>query len=712
MREQAAAEGGRYDVEVRYDVRIPVRDGLELSANLWLPSPSSPDERFPAVLEYIPYRKDDWRANVDHGRMSYFAERGFAGCRVDIRGTGSSPGVARDEYTPDETHDGYDAVEWLAAQPWCNGNVGMWGISYGGFTAIQVAMLRPPHLKAIVPVYATDDRYTDDVHYLGGCLTGSELAQYAVSMVGMNALPPRLDYAGGDWAALWRERLEATPPWLIEWLRQQTDGPYWRQGSLAPDYERLTCPMLLIGGWADGYTSAMLRMLERCTRAPRRGIIGPWVHSMPEDAYPAPNVDSLHEMVRFFDHWLRGAANGVMDEPVLTLFRQEYTPPEAFPPRVNGAWHAEAAYPIERREHRAWTLGEGTLEEAAGDRQQAIEHRTQEPGGERPGDHAQGGVSAGSRSLAPLLAADLLPHRPTIGTRAGLCYGAGGAPNGLARDLRPDEALSLVYTAPPLDGPLDVIGFPEALLFLSASAPVATVVVRLTDVAPDGTSALVSTGVLNLTHRESHSAPAPLVPGAVYRVPVQLKATGYRFLAGHRVRLTIATAAWPVIWPSPYRYELSLHRGEATPSRLILPVVPPGGAPPAPALKATPPDVAAVGGGREETPMWQIVEDVIDQAVTVRIFGGDTTLLPDGRSLFSSERIELTAYHHDPARTRLYNEVVYTLTEHGYTTDVRATGSIRSTERDLHVDVQLTVLLNGSTFFQKAWLESVPRQLV
>jgi putative CocE/NonD family hydrolase len=190
-----------YAVEVRYDVRIPVRDGLELSANLFMPVAREAGECFPAILEMIPYHKDDWRYCFDHQLMTYFAQRGFVGCRLDVRGTGSSLGLARDEYTPEETQDGYDAVEWLAAQPWFNASVGMWGISYGDFTAIQVAMLRPPALKAIVPVYATDDRYTDDVHYNGGCLTGSELAQYAVSMVAMNAMPPHIEYARGDWAA-------------------------------------------------------------------------------------------------------------------------------------------------------------------------------------------------------------------------------------------------------------------------------------------------------------------------------------------------------------------------------------------------------------------------------------------------------------------------------------------------------------------------------
>ncbi len=671
-----------YPVEIHYNVRLPMRDSLELSANLFMPVAGESGEKFPAILEMIPYRKDDWRFQADHARMTYLAQRGYVGCRLDIRGTGSSPGLALDEYTPTETQDGYDAVEWLAAQPWSNGKVGMWGISYGGFTAIQVAMLRPPHLKAIVPMYATDDRYTDDVHYLGGCVTMSELAQYAVSQVGMNAMPPNPAYAREQWAEQWRTRLEQTPPWLIEWLRQQTDGPYWRSGSLAPAYERITCAIFHIGGWADSYTNPVLRMQEKCVNAPRKALIGPWVHSLPDSAYPGPNLDWLHEMTRFFDYWLKGEANGVMDEPPLTIFLREYSQPEPFPRQWNGHWHSEAAYPIERREERVLYLGEGIL------------------------------TGQGSRG-AEEQERDNYPHRPTLGTHGPLCWGAGAAPNGLARDLRPDEALSLTYTSEPLTEPLVVIGFPEAILHLSCTAPVAHVVIRLADVAPDGPSSLVSMGILNLTHRQSHTDPQPLTPGEIYEIKVTLKATGYCFLPGHRLRLSVASAAWPIIWPSPYRADNTLHRGPATPSRLILPVVPMAVDTPAPpAFKTTPPDLSEIGGGSVEPGEWRISEDVLNQSVTVTVYDGDTSELPDGTRLFTSERLEMTAYHHDPAHARLYNEVIYHLTERGYETHIRATGAIRSTETDFHLDVQLQVNLNGQPFFQKSWLESIPRRLV
>ena len=340
----------RHEVATDWDVRITVRDGVELSANIWrpLPAPGDPvDARFPAILEMIPYGKDNWRRNADVGRGEYFARRGYALCRLDVRGTGSSGGIALDEYHEEETRDGYDAVEWLATREWCDGNVGMWGISYGGFTSIQVAKLRPPHLRAIVPVMATDDRYTTDVHYVGGCVTASELSQYAVSQVAMNAMPPDVEFRGAGWLAEWQARLEATPPWLFEWLRRQRDGPYWRPGSLAPDYEAIDVPILNVGGWMDSYVDAALRMQALCT-APSRTIVGNWVHELPAEGTPGPNLDELHEMVRFFDRWLRdsgGARDEAPPDPPLTWFERDYAPPEPFPAAWPGRWRSAEAFP-------------------------------------------------------------------------------------------------------------------------------------------------------------------------------------------------------------------------------------------------------------------------------------------------------------------------------------------------------------------------------
>ena len=710
-----AAPGGsrgasqpRHAVDTRWGVVIPARDGVELSANLWLPIPTDdePGDRFPAILEMIPYGKDNWRRNADIARGTYLAERGYALCRVDVRGTGSSGGIALDEYTEAETRDGYDAVEWLAAQSWCTGAVGMWGISYGGFTSIQVAKLRPPHLRAIVPIQATDDRYLTDVHYIGGCVTASELSQYALSQVAMNAMPPDPAIRGATWRDDWLARLEATPPWLFEWLRRQVDGLYWRPGSLAPDYDGIEAAILNVGGWMDSYVDAALRMQAACT-APTRTIVGNWVHGLPSSATPGPNIDELHEMVRFFDRWLRDEPNGAEAEPPVVWFERDYAEPEPFPASLPGRWRAAAAYPHPSVTSRGWVFAGGGLPLVgrllpAGDAQAT-------PSGGSPEAPWSGSRMARS-------GVDRYRHRATVGTRGSLSWGAGGPPNGLARDQRPDESLGPTYTSEPLDAPVELLGVPEVVLYLAVSAPVATAVVRLTDVAPDGTSAHVSAGILNLTHRRSHATPEPLVPGRVEEIRIALRPTGYRFAPGHRIRVSVASSAWPVIWPSPDPAVFELNRGPDAPSRLILPVVPPAGGPGdrlVPVFKTSPPDLPEVGAdGAADRPVWRIADDVVADTVTVTIHDGGEDLLDDGRRLYSAETLELTASDSRPAEVSLAADVVYRWREHAFETEIRAR-SLQTSDHDaFDLAVELEVDVDGEPFFRRRWRESIERQLV
>ena len=533
-------------------------------------------------------------------------------------------------------------------------------------------------------MYATDDRYLDDVHYVGGCVTVSELSQYAVSMVGMNALPARPAFRGDAWLDEWRERLEGTPVWLFEWLRQQHDGPYWRQGSLAPEYEALEAATFLIGGWMDSYPDPVLRMLERCVNAPRKALIGNWVHDFPDAAYPGPNLDWLHELVRFFDHWLKDIDNGVMDEPALTSFRRDYARPEPFPTSWPGAWRSEPAFPPPGATETSLWLG--------------------------PGDLPLAGRLLAKPGAADATTADRFPHRATTGTRTALSWGSGSPPNGLARDLRLDDALIPTYTSAPLDAPLDMLGFAVAELSIEATMAVATVVVRLADVAPDGTAAQVAAGVLNLTHRDSHASPVALLPGQVYEVRVPLRAAGYRFAPGHRIRLSVASNYWPVLWPSPFPGELTVHhRG----SRLILPTIPSGdGSLPTPRFKTSPAGVESYGGGSSEPPVWRIVEDVIAGTLTVSTNDAGATIIPDGGAVFAGERLEMTASDADPAHARMANEVHYWLDQDGRRIDVRAGGETTSTETDFRMTVRLAVDLDGQPFFARDWDETIPRRLV
>ncbi len=702
----------RFEVVVDWDVRIAVRDGVELSANIWRPVGG----HVPAIFEMIPYGKDNWRRASDVTRGEWFAARGLALCRIDVRGTGSSGGVALDEYTADETQDGYEVAEWLALQPWCDGTVGMWGISYGGFTAIQVAALRPPHLRAIVPVMATDDRYLDDVHYRGGCVTVSELSQYAVSQVAMNAMPPDAGFRGAAWRDEWRARLDATPPWLFAWLRHQTDGPFYRQGSLAPDYDAIEAAIFNIGGWHDSYVDPAFRMQARCP-APSHTLIGNWFHSWPHDAGPGPNIDELHEIARFFDRHLRGIDNGWDAEPPIVWFEREFTPPAAFPGPSAGRWRAATACPHPEVTVRALAFDGGAAPLVG--RLADIDRAAPAPAAASADD----GV-------------DRFRHRPTAGTRGALSWGAGGAPNGLARDLRRDEDAGPTYTSGPLDQAIEILGVPEVVVHVEVDAPVATLSVRLADVSPDGTVALVSAGVLNLTHRASHAQPEPMRPGHVEEVRVPLRTAGYRWLPGHRIRVALASSLWPVLWPSPFAATFAVHRGPATPSRLELPVIPPAGGPgdaAVPAFRTEQPHLQwpvaealdGAGPASADPPVWRIEEDVIAGSVTVHVHDGGETIVPDGRRLYAAETLRLTAWDDDPARAELDAHVVYRWQERepgrdgertrdGALTyiEIRADARQTSTASDFDLAVRLEVDVDGARFFERVWSERIPRHLV
>jgi putative CocE/NonD family hydrolase len=669
-------------VDIRRDVRIPTRDGITLSADLFLPPYAGRDAPVPVVLNMDPYRKDDWGASWALALAGYLAEHGYAYCRLDVRGTGSSQGVATDEYAPAETLDGHDAVEWLAAQPWCTGAVGMWGLSYGGFTSIQVAATRPPHLRAIVPIQATDDRYTDDVHYVGGAMTVSELAQYAVSQVASNALPPLPSSWGDGWLQAWRERLEATPVWLFRWALEQRDGPYWRQGSLAPDWGGLEAAVLHFAGWNDAYVDAALRMQARCVNAAaRRTIVGPWVHGLPDSASPAPNIDWRREMVRWFDRFLKGLQNGVDREPALTWFHRDPTPPERFPTRLNGEWRAAPSWPPPGAGALVLSLGDGRLLDGP----------------------------------EPETGRDTFAHRPTAGADGGsLCWGAGHPPNGLAADLRLEDGAGPAYTGDPLAEDLDVLGTPVAVLHVSSARPVAHLVVRLGCVAPDGAVEQVSEGILNLAHRGSHTDLTPLLPGRIEEVRVPLRAAGYRFPAGHRIQLRLASSHWPVIWPSPGANVLAIHRGPEAPSRLELPLAPSGtGAVPPPALGAAPADLEEAGTESSEPVDWSVLRDPETGAVTVRTHEASTSTLPDGVStLYVGESLLMTASEREPGDGRFENACEYRLERGGHRVVVLADGTTLAGATAFDSTAGLRVELDGEPFFERHWHEVVPRDLL
>lgn len=523
-------------VKVIEHLWIPLSDGTKLGARIWLPLDAE-QKPVPAILEYLPYRKNDGTAFRDEPMHSYFAAHGYAAVRVDIRGCGDSDGLLLDEYLPQEQYDALEVLAWLAAQPWCSGEIGMMGISWGGFNSLQVAAHRPPELKAIITLCSTDDRYTDDCHYMGGCVLGSDMLSWASIMFTYNALPPDPANVGDRWREMWFHRLENTPLFIDQWLSHQLRDDYWRQGSVAVDYSAITCAVYAVGGWTDPYTNSVPRLLGGLP-GPRKGLIGPWQHQFPQVGVPGPAIGFLQECIRWWDYWLKGINNGIMDEPQMRVWMPEGVPPRPYEAEWPGRWVAEANWPPTENRRQIYMFDEGRLVE--------------NPGSEKA-------VSFQGCQVTGMTAGVWCPNGDSVG---------------LPIDQRVDDGLSLCFTSAPLDQAVEILGFPEVKLKVAFDQTNALLSARLCDVAPDGSSRLVSWGLLNLTHREGHEIPVPLTPGQVMDVTIQLNVTGYRLREGHRWRVAVSPTYWPHAWPSPVQAKMALYCG--TDSRLILPLRSPG----------------------------------------------------------------------------------------------------------------------------------------
>ncbi len=529
---------------------IELRDGARLAARIWLPDDAAASS-LPGILEAVPYRLSDGMATRDVLIHPWWAARGYGCVRVDLRGSGESDGVLDDEYAPQEQEDLLEVIAWIARQPWCSGAVGMTGISWGGFNSLQLAARRPPALKAIITLMSTDDRYADDVHYKGGCLMGTDLLHWSSCMLHWQCQPPHEVAVGARWRDLWRLRLEHNEPWLHTWLAHQRRDDYWKHGSVCENYAAIEVPVYAVGGWADGYTNAVPRLLEGL-RGPRKGLIGPWGHGFPHCAAPGPAIGFLQESLRWWDHWLKGRDTGIMDEPMLRVWMQESLAPSGQIADRPGRWVGEDRWPSPRLEPRSWRMdADGVLRDAAGasraDPEAAAAHGADGGGRLRIRGSQLCGVDAGA-------------------------WCAEGQPSDAAPDQRAAEGQSLCFTSAPLAERLEILGHPVVTLDVVADRPLALVAARLDDVSPAGVSALVAQQVFNLTHRDGHERPQALEPGRRYCVAVRLDAIAHAFPAGHRLRVAVSPTYWPLAWPSPEPVELTLAGGEC---RLELPVRPP-----------------------------------------------------------------------------------------------------------------------------------------
>lgn len=504
---------------------IPMPDGVRLAARIWRPPDAGP---FPALFEYIPYRKSDLVRARDERNHPFFAARGYVCLRIDMRGSGDSEGRMPDMYSADELADARHVIRWLAAQDWCTGRVGMFGTSWGGTASLQAAVDAPEALKAVIANCATANRFEDDIHYLGGALL-TDGFEWGATLPAILAAPPDAATLGDDWRRLWQARLEQLAFPLDNWIRHRTRGAYWRHGSVKFNAGRLSCPILAIGGWADRYSNAVMELVqarpEICW-----GIVGPWGHHYPDHGEPGPAIGFQEVALAWWEHWLKGGANAPLNWPRLRLWRREFEPPQAQLDTRNGEWIETAA---------------------AGKTHAGVFHPT------------AAGLSAQPGGELSFAVPDDWRHGECAGDT-----GYFGRAGGLPQEQSADDARALCFDSMPLTDDLDLIGCAEFSCDITREAAQAQLVCRLCEVGPDGRSLLVTRQVLNLALDETMDAAAPFAAGAPTRIRLRLPATAYRFTRGNRIRLALASSYWPLVWPAPHPARI---RVSARHARLSLP---------------------------------------------------------------------------------------------------------------------------------------------
>ena len=665
-----------YKVKVIEHDWITLKDGVRLAARMWMPEIAE-KEPVPAILEYIPYRKRDGTRARDEPMHGYVSGHGYAVIRVDMRGSGESDGIMRDEYLKQEHDDALEVIDWISRQPWCTGSVGMMGKSWGGFNSLQVAARRPKALKAIITVGFTDDRYNQDIHYKGGCLLNDNLWWGAIMQAYMSRpLDPHI--VGDAWRESWLTRLKEMPLWPVLWMKHQVRDDYWKHGSVCENYSDIQCPVLALDGWADSYTNTVLTLLQGLS-VPRRGIIGPWAHVYPHDGAPGPAIGFLQEAVRWWDHWLKGIDNGVTELPMVQAWMEESTPPSAFQYVSKGRWISAEAWPSKQVTDKVLYLSHARLHEKPCCKAESVLLKT-------PQNH---------------------------GLLAGEWMGA-AVPGESPCDQRVDDGMAMVFEGDVLPEAFEIFGYPRVEVELSSDKKCAMLFAQISDVAPDGAVTRVSYGVMNLTHLQGHDKVVHLEPGKKVKAWVGLDCIGHRFAAGHRIRLSLATTFWPMFWPMPEDATLTLDLASA---KLILPEF-------NESVKAVPP--IAQPESAPLTPTTFLSEGYVDRSVSYDILKDTWTCITNGvggvfgEGVYVFDDIDVTVEHNlkreliltngDPlsAKYNLYQKM--RMGREGWWTEANIVTSLSGDAENFFATSEMVVTENDEEVLTRTWDEKIPRE--
>ncbi len=670
----AKAAGRIRDIE---QLRIPVSDGSHLAARMWVPEDAE-QHPVPAIIECTPNRRRDWTRYRDSLMHPYYAMHGYAALRIDSRGSGDSDGILRDEYLKQEQDDVVDAIAWIAAQPWCTGAVGMLGGSWGGLITLQVAARRPPALKAIITVDSTDDRYAQDMHFMGGCLL-TDTVGWGGTVMTQTCRPPDPESVGDQWRDMWVARLREIDPLVPGWLAHQRRDAFWKHGSVREDWGAIQCAVYAVGGWADGYADGVFRLLAGLP-GPRKGLVGPWGHGRPHFSPPKPLIGFLQEALRWWDYWLKDIPTGIMDEPMLRVWMQESVPPRAYYDERPGRWVAEPRWPSAHATMRRFALHPGLLTEAP----------------------------APSRELA-----FRSPQSTGIAGGEWCPFGHGGVGPDLPVDQRIDDGNSLVFDTEPLDAPIEIMGAPVLEVEVASDRASAILAARVSDVAPDGAATRVTYGLLNLTHRESHESPSALDPGRRYRVQLELKHAAHVFPVGHRIRLALSTAYWPIAWPVPGAATLTLATSTGA---LALPVRAPrpedSALPPFEPVETAPP--APVTAIRPLHITRTVARDVASGIVLVTMVRDEGAMRLEETGVVTDC---ISIYRHsiqddDPLTAVTEVDDTIKFSRGAWAPEIRGRMRLSATEEAFHFRTDLDVYESGERIYCRTWSHRIPRDFL
>jgi uncharacterized protein len=536
--------------DIAFTVRNSDDQWLTLRAHYWYNAYARRRNiKCPAIVEFNPYRRRDGTMYADSMMYPWFARNGYLCFRVDLQGSGDSEGNLTDEYSEEELSYCVQVVEQIARLPCCDGNVGMMGKSWSAINSLMVAAREdcPAALKAIVVCCGTDDRYNDDVHYMGGAMMQDNVG-WSSSLWGWLPTPPDPLTVGQDWKEIWRERIRAMSFWFEHWASHQTRDSYWSTTSVRDHYDRVHVPVFILSGWQDGYKNPVdraVRALGELDR-PVSGLLGPWGHKYPFDGYPGPRIDWLRYVVtHWWDRWLKGEhPDPDTTWPQLTVWLGSSREPSRLPDYTDkGKWVAEDHSWTDRvQEEMLYLRAKGVMSP-------------------RPATVGRAYVSR----------ADL-----TLGTSLLETSSFGECGNDdLPGDQSHDDRRSIFFDSAALGDDLECFGYPLARLNLECDTPLASVAIRLSEVSPrSGKSHLVTYRFFNLCDRDGDMAdPRPIPPG-VFAVKVPLNLMGHVFKSGWKLRLSVSPFFFPTMWQSPEVPTVKLHTGpvgDLPPSALVLP---------------------------------------------------------------------------------------------------------------------------------------------